>query len=266
MNKVNIINKIISYDDSQLTERIYIGNDYCQLNLNEKEIINLIVYYKDKKQITLLLPFLTNLGLEKLSNILKQSCVVDNDAFEIVFNDWGTFFYLRKNYPKVKLVLGRLLTNQKKDPRISNVLKNKNNVVTDVLNKQIVYLPELPQSLIDLYYRHSIETPELIKFLTSNNVYRIELDNVVWKIVSELPKTIKVSLYYPYLLLSVTRYCGLLHDKYESVCNKDCVNDIQKLSNGFYLKGNAIYHKNDVLPSKEDLENNNIDRIVYQAL
>ena len=128
MNKVNIINKIISYDDSQLTERIYIGNDYCQLNLNEKEIINLIVYYKDKKQITLLLPFLTNLGLEKLSNILKQSCVVDNDAFEIVFNDWGTFFYLRKNYPKVKLVLGRLLTNQKKDPRISNVLKNKNNV------------------------------------------------------------------------------------------------------------------------------------------
>ncbi len=266
MNKVNIINKIISYDDLQLTERIYVGNDFCQLSLNEKEIIKLIDHYKGKKQITLLLPFLTNLGIEKLSDILKQSGIADNNTFEIVFNDWGTFYYLRKNYPKVKLVLGRLLTNQKKDPRILNVLKNKDTVVTDILNKQIVYLPELPQSLIDLYHRHSVETPELIKFLTDNNVYRIELDNVVWKIVSELPKTIKVSLYYPYLLLSVTRYCGLLHDKYEKICNKDCVNDIQKLSNGFYLKGNALYHKNDVLPSKEDLESNNIDRIVYQTL
>ena len=112
-----------------------------------------------------------------------------------------------------------------------------------------------------------METQDIINFLFENNVHRIEIDNLVWKMISEVSMEMKVSLYYPYILMSVTRYCGLLHGKYESVCNKDCLGStIMDLGEGFYIKGNAVYFKNDKLPLDIDLKMNNIDRIIYQQI
>ncbi len=275
MNKVKIIDKIIPTEDLKDINRIYIGNDYCEKNLNKSKIISFIEYYKNQKAITLLLPFMTNFGIKLLADILGEGVVSELENFEIVFNDWGTFYYLRKYYPIINLVVGRLLTKQRKDPRIDNTLKKQDTPVDvfDVLvdyqdkTKTMRKYQEIPNYLIDLYYRHSLETPDIINFLLENNVHRIEIDNLVWKMISEIPAEIKVSLYYPYILMSVTRYCVLLHGKYNNVCNKDCLeNKIINLEEGFCVKGNAVYFKNEQMPAGIDLITTNIDRIIYQTL
>lgn len=268
MKKSKIINKIVSSDDLIGFERIYIGNDYCEKNLKSNEIIKLIEFYKNKK-ITLLLPFLTDIGLKKVILILKTLDKYKLKSFEIVFNDWGTFYYLRKNYPKMKLVLGRLLTKQRKDPRMDIILKNKQEhfkVFKNAVSSNIVQTKKVPTSLLDLFSINMVETDEMIDFLLKNNVSRIEIDNLIWSMSSNLSKKIKVSLYFPYVLLTLTRYCGAINNKYEKICNNDCIKQKKQISDKFFIKGNALYYKNDVLPNKNIINLNNIDRLVYQII
>ena len=269
MKKSKIINEIVSVDELSDFDRLYIGNDYCENNLNVNNIKNLIKVYQSKK-ITLLLPFLTDCGIEKISNILSFFRNFNLKNFEIVFNDWGTFCFLKKYYPKIDLVLGRLLTKQRKDPRIEIILKNKQEHIKLLKNHlgivNVVKTKKVPVSLMDLFSRSAVESKEMMDFLIKNNVLRIEIDNLTWDMLFKLPKKIKVSLYYPYLLLNVTRYCGAINGKYERVCNKDCLKKPKNISENIFMKGNSLYYKNNIIPHKKNLKSNNIDRIVYQEI
>ena len=269
MKKAKLIEKNNFIDDLLEFDRFYIGNDYCENNLQIKRTIKLINFYKEKN-ITLLLPFLTDCGLEKLKQILNLLKTYKLKDFEIVFNDWGTFYYLRKYYPDIKLVLGRLLTKQRKDPRIEIILKNKQEHFKLLKNNlgitNIVKTKKVPISLIELFSRTAMESKESIDFLIKNNVLRIEIDNLTWDMIIKLPTKIKVSLYYPYILLNVTRYCGAINGKYDKVCNKICLKKPKNISENIFMKGNALYYRNNIIPHKKDLKSNNIDRIIYQEI
>ena len=260
----------IKLDNNKLKniDRVYIGNDFCQEKFNIDEIKKLLIFYDDKIKITLLLPFFTDTffyKLEKLLLFIKDN--INIKYFEIVFNDWGTFYYLRKNYPFFNLVMGRLLTKQKKDPRVNvifNNLQDKFRILKSKENeKKIIFTKKVPKSLVNIFSRTSIETKEFFSFLIKNNVKRIEIDNIQSDIIIEKNNKIKVSLYYPYSLLTLTRYCGALYSKTDKVCNKTCNNVPINLKNGFYIKANALYYKNDVLPDKRLLKLNNIDRVIH---
>ncbi|MDD3053654.1 MAG: hypothetical protein PHG84_04555 [Endomicrobiaceae bacterium] len=267
MQKAKIVNNKILNKQLSDIDRIYIGNDYCENNLDYSKINQLIDFYNNKVKISLLLPFLTDKSFDRVSNILKTLENINSKYSEIIFNDWGTFYYLRTYYPKLNLVMGRLLTKQKKDPRADIILKNKQDKVKVIKSNdcnKIIHTKKVPGTLVDIFARHSVESDEIFDFLLKNNVSRIEIDNLVWNMVSLLPKDIKVSLYFPYILLTVTRYCGGMNGKYSKVCNFDCRNKATLLEDGFYINGNAVYYKNDILPSNKVFKSNNIDRIVYQ--
>lgn len=268
MKKTIITN--IKLDDKNLKsiDRVYIGNDFCQEKFNVNEIKKLLIFYNNKVKITLLLPFFTDTffcKLEKLLPFIKNNTSIK--YFEIVFNDWGTFYYLRKNYPFFSLVMGRLLTKQKKDPRVNVILNNLQDKFRILKSKEdekkIIFTKKVPKSLVNIFSRSSIETKELFCFLIKNNVKRIEIDNIQADIIMEKNNKVKVSLYYPYSLLTLTRYCGALYNKTDRVCNKICNNAPINLKNGFYIKANALYYKNENLPDEQLLKMNNIDRIVY---
>ena len=271
MNKVVLTDTKLSLNKLKGIDRVYIGNDCCQNKINVKNIKELISFYNNKTKITLLLPFFTDTYFYKLEEIL---CYIEENVkskhFEIVFNDWGTFYYLRKYYPKISLVMGRLLTKQKKDPRINIILNNLQEkfkiITTKNKDKKIVFTKKVPASLNDIFSRSSIETDKLFDFLHKNNVSRIEIDNIKTDIKLEKNKNIKVSLYYPYVLLTLTRYCGALYNKKDNVCNKNCKNTILNLNDNFYIKSNALFYKNETLPKQSILKLNNIDRIVYCSL
>ena len=261
----------IKLNSNQLKDidRVYIGNDYCQNKINIKNIKELISFYNNKVKITLLLPFFTDTYFYKLEEIL---CFIKGNVklkhFEIVFNDWGTFYYLRKYYPKFSLVMGRLLTKQKKDPRINIILNNLQDKFKILKSKnnenKIIFTKKVPGSLNDIFSRSSIETNKLFDFLHKNNVSRIEIDNIETNIKLEKNKNIKVSLYYPYVLLTLTRYCGAFYNEKNKVCNRNCKHI--NLNDNFYIKANALYYKNENLPKKYLLKSNNIDRIIYCTL
>ena len=130
----------------------------------------------------------------------------------------------------------------------------------------MVYTKKLPSTLPELFNINILQSDELKIFLIKNNVYRIELDNLVWEMKPSSTKKVKVSLYYPYILLTLTRYCGALNSEFERVCNKNCNKKTKflKSEDVFFVKGNALYYKNAVMPEIKSLEKNNIDRIVYQ--
>ena len=271
MKKTIVTN--IKLDDKKLKniDRVYIGNDFCQEKINVNEIKKLFQYYDNKVNITLLLPFFTDTFFYKLEKILLFiEGKTDIKNFEIVFNDWGTFYYLRKKYPAFKLVMGRLLTKQKKDPRVNVILNNlqeKFRILKSKENKQkIFFTKKVPNSLSDIFSRNSVETKEFFDFLIKNNVNRIEIDNIKQCIKTEKNKKIKVSLYYPYSLLTLTRYCGALYNKTKRVCNKICNNKPVNLKDGFYIKANALFYKNEIVPKEQDLDLNNIDRIIFWNL
>lgn len=269
MQKIKIVNNKILNKNLSGIDRIYIGNDYCENNLNFSNINRLIDFYEGKTAITLLFPFLTDKYFDEIDNTVAKFNKTSLKKKEIVFNDWGLFYFLRKYYPEINLVMGRLLTKQKKDPRAGIILSNKQDkikIIKSECENKIIRSKTVPKQLADIFSRHSVESDDFFDFLLKNNVSRIEIDNLKWDMASSLTEKLKASLYFPYMLLTVTRYCGAMNGNYLKICNYSCRKKTSVLDKGLYIKGNAVYYKNDVMPDNKILRMNNIDRIVYQEI
>ncbi|MGE4385794.1 MAG: hypothetical protein AB7E39_08045 [Endomicrobiaceae bacterium] len=269
MQKIKIADNKILNKNLNGIDRIYIGNDYCENNLNFSNINKLIGFYEGRTEITLLFPFLTDKSFAEIEKTVAKFNKIPSKKKEIVFNDWGLFYFLRKYYPEITLVMGRLLTKQKKDPRAGIILNNKQDkikIIKSESENKIIRSKTVPKPLLDIFSRHSVESDEFFDFLLKNNVSRIEIDNLKWNMLSSLTKKLKASLYFPYMLLTVTRYCGAMNGKYLKVCNYSCRKKTAVLDKGLYIKGNAVYYKNDIMPGDKILRMNNIDRIVYQEV
>lgn len=240
--------------------RIYFGDEFCQRLLpTEQELLKILDFCKkNKKEFTLVTPFLTDVYLKQYENLVK----IVNKEFpeaEIVINDFGLLNSVSKiKNNKLKFVLGRLLVEQKRDSRTID-LKNK-----------------IPRKGQDYFKRLNIENEILQEFLLKNNIERVELDNVLQGIKLKLNK-LKASLYLPFVYTTTTRLCmtancdwiaGRNEMKIDN-CNKECLKYTFLLKNPtipkeMILKGNTQFFINEKLP--ENLEKINVDRIVYSYL
>lgn len=256
IEKAIILNRVDEeIEDLEKYKRIYFGNEFCERLLPTKDELKQIIDFclNIDKPLTLITPFLTNNGLAKVGELLETFYNLGTEFWEVVVNDWGLLYTMyKKGYPNIGL--GRLLTKQKRGPRIAN-LKHK-----------------LPPTALVHFKRFSVDKPEIITFLRQLGVVRIELDNTLQGVIasSDIPK----SIYLPFVYVSTTRYCLIskLNKKDFKLrriddCNKECLNRGFVLKNKYmpekiYLKGNTQFYKNDRLPDK--LEDKNIDRIVYQ--
>lgn len=236
-------------------ERVYFGSEFCEKLLPSFKKLKSVMNYcleRDKK-LTLLTPIVTNKGLKKLKKLLKKFYNVKESSWEVVVNDWGVLNWLQKMEYK-GIAIGRLLTKQKRGPRIMR-LKDK------LSSKTLTHLKKF-----------SLDNPILRELFDNVGVIRVELDNVLQGIESKT--SFSKTLYYPYVYITTTRYCllsklGKREFKLRRIetCNKECkkfdfVLTHKNMPKKIYLKGNTQFYKNYELP--EDLESLNIDRIVYQ--
>jgi len=241
-----------------------------------------VVYAKKHKlELSLVTPYITNDGLAKLEalfELLKKKSV----SCEVIFNDWGILNLINQRYPNFKPVLGRLLTKQKRGPNIIRMLqrKRKKFVMHDSKSpnsRYIVIEKELPLSL-DSYYKGSnaASVPIIHKFLLSQRINRIELDNTQQGLLLELPRgKISASVYFPYVYISTTFFCPSAgcDTKEKSFlkikpCNRQCQRYIFTLHNRsfhkvIFLKGNTHFYKNSRISYKA-LAKIGIDRVVYE--
>jgi len=236
--------------------RIYFGNEFCQrLIPAEKEINEILRFTLDKGlNFTFVTGFVTDAGLKCLEELLVFISSKAKDA-EVVINDWGMLGMVRKH--SLIPVVGRLLTKQKRDPRIISMLK------------------KIPQKGLKCLQSAAIG-PYMMSFLRDNHVKRVEIDNLPQGVRLEesvVSENLRVSLYFPFNYVTTSRNC-IFNDgieQYEKTslfeCARKCRHDTLILKHhsipmGLYLKGNTVFLENCRMP--DEFVRKSIDRIVYQ--
>lgn len=236
--------------------RLYFGIEFCERLIPTIEDLKGVLRFVSRKDLdfTLVTPYLTNKGISRLKSLVKF-LINERPDSSIVVNDWGFLCSLKEECKDkdlhLELALGRLLTKQKRDPEILNIMH------------------KIPQSAIEHFKMSNVDASIFTDFLIEKDIRRVELDNLLQGISRQNSK-IKGSLYIPFVYLTTTRLClSNLGEKARVVlpCNKECESYIFKLQHrrmgvDLFLKGNTVFFENNRLP--ENLNELNIDRLVYQ--
>lgn len=241
---------------SQVYTRLYFGNEFCQrLMPGVQEVRQAFDFVLERNMhLSFVTPYVTNQGIGALKPVLEE-IFVKMSGIEIVVNDWGLLRFLRKEYAYPNLVLGRLLTKQKRGPRILNL--------KDMLS----------DDAFTHFQESNIDVPVLSDFLFDWGIKRVELDNLLQGLARENPQ-IKGSLYFPFAYVTTTRFCPTASCEKETrflrsirPCDKQCrkygfVLRHKNMPVELFLKGNTQFFSNDSLPG--GLDKLNIDRLVFQ--
>ena len=201
---------------------------------------------------TLLTPWVTDAGLKRLEKIFRGLSDAGAEA-EVVINDMGALSLLADSFPALTPVLGRLLSRQKRCPRVPGIIDG------------------LPHAGREFYLHPGIEDPVASRFLKKLGIKRVELDNPLQGIDADLKAVrLKGSIYTPYAYVTITRNCPASFEDgkwqaYTGCKIKGCQKNIIELTNPAHgqpllMRGNTQFVKNEALP--EDLQDMGIDRIV----
>lgn len=237
--------------------RLYFGHEFCQNLIPSLEDADAVLRFVSGKRMdfTLVTPFVTDKGMEQLKSV-SAFILNRKPESEIVVNDWGALNWHSEEYPNAVLLLGRLLTKQKRGPRILNMMG------------------KVPDPMIAHFRKSNVDCSLLNGFLIKKGVQRIEFDNLLQGIERPVDP-LKGSLYFPYAYVTTTRFCltasgGNRNDQQLRTimpCKKECQGRSFKLRHkqmpvDLFLKGNTQFFQNEHMP--RDLGRLGIDRVVYQ--
>lgn len=229
-------------------QRVYFGNEFCEKLIPDvQEIKRFIKFFRDKKlDFTFVTPYCTDEGISKLKIILPLL----PKKTEVVFNDWGVLELLKEN--SLSPLLGRLLVSIKRDVRID---------------------PK-DRKYSGYFQTSNLKNPSFQEFLLKNNIFRVELDNVLQGYNFKLKPEIKTTLHYPFVYVSTARKCvaaRFLSDNSRnffsySECGLECTRSefYAKIDGGLkqlILRGNSIFYKNNSI--KKNLVKWNTNRLVF---
>lgn len=246
----------LQYADTNFS-RLYFGTEFCERLLQPEGQLNKVLSFARKNDLdfTYVTPYATNFGLKIIEkNVAKISKEI-NDV-EVVVNDWGVLRMLRGC--NIKPVLGRLLSKQKRDARILNLIGKS------------------PELMIAHFKKSNLEMPIYQDFLIQKGISRVEVDNVFQGIdIDFSPSRLKASIYYPYIYVTTTRRCLInscdLISKRDVIgiypCSKECQKYTIELEHKIMpkkiiLKGNTQFLYNPELPAS--LEEKGINRTIFQ--
>ena len=239
--------------------RLYFGQEFCErLIPSIKELEEVLLFVEEKKLLfTFVTPYVTNKGLCRIEEIIGFIAEKKLE-FEVVFNDWGVFQYLKEKWPMLTPVMGRLLNKMKRGPRIMNIF-----------NKMSCDSKEY-------FQKSNLNVPAAVTFLKQHGIQRVEFDNLLQGInIDDADKEIHKSLYMPFAFVSTTRFClsancdSSVSSDYVGIfnCNRECRKYTFNINNpamGLPLirKGNTVFFLNENIP--DIVLKGGVDRIVIQ--
>ena len=250
-------------------DRVYFGNEFCEKLIPEINVLRDMYYFvkQQYKEFTFVTPFVTNKGINKLAALFDF--LNKQGGAEVVFNDWGVFYLLKNSFCSLIPVMGRLLTKQRRDPRMMRILSGKQRAVVCRSKKQkIIMLPKkIPDVLPELYKSSVINVPFFQRFLLSQGIKRVEIDNLVWDMDTNIPIELCVSVYFPYGYISTGRMCWKVSLGYGH-CKRQCKKYYFQIKHKslpvpLYAIGNTIFYKSHKLDF-ERLSGLGKIRIIYQ--
>lgn len=239
-------------------ERIYIGDEFCERRLPSiLTLENIYNRYSERNlQLTLATPYLTNEGIEKLTQILDFIIAENINMKEIVINDWGALQLLKSYNNRFQIILGRILVSRYLKEEHSQKMAQRYSQNGE--NTKFYYL--FPDSFLD--------------FIKIQNISRLEFNSYYHLAMTQkqlLEYGFKTHIYFPFVYLTTSRYCNCTNG-YNSYfrnaienCDEECQEYVAVMTNrrfpgGIFTKGNAYFIK-----EKENTEDFNleVDRVVY---
>lgn len=246
--------------------RIAYGTEFCEHLIPDSRAVRSARDAARNRglEFTLLTPYVSDLGIVRLRRLLE---VADG---EVVFNDWGVLNLLRREFPHLIPVQGRLLNKSLRDPRITGIYAAN----TD----------SSPESPLRVLQQSNLSSPSYTSLLARFGVRRVEMDNMPQgQDLSFAGQGVRVSVYIPFGFVATARVCmaaGLHYrkpDKFQpgASCRHECQthnveytytnSPFENRDQTFLLKGNTyFYRQSERMLEALSAQAQSIDRIVYQ--
>jgi hypothetical protein len=185
--------------------RLYFGQEFCEHLVPSAEDLTQAYYYCRQLgwEFTYVTNCCTDEGLARQRESLAFLAEQD-DAIEVVVNDWGLFRLMRREFPRLIPVLGRLLDKQK---RLGHYTSPKS---PPPINRDGLEAPEdeLRQAQLEALRDTAFANPEFRTELRELGFARIDLDIVPQGIsLPQEPDGLGASCYYPWGYLAGARNC-----------------------------------------------------------
>jgi hypothetical protein len=212
----------------------------------------------------------TNPGLARLRPLLHWLASQDDPTIEVIVNDWGVLRLVRREFPLLQPVLGRLMNRMLRDPRIAAVFAKA--------HTSTAALQVLQQS--------SVAAAVLRDFLKRSYVMRVEFDNLIQGLDMNFDELgLSASLYVPYGYVATGRVCpigSLLLPKPQkfdvaSPCQQECQrytlcfeyvdSPFDNRDQEFFEQGNTFFYAQGpqlIEAAAQMVERLSISRLVYQ--
>jgi hypothetical protein len=251
--------------------RCAFGNEFCEHLLPSRDTLAAAMAAASARalQFTLLTPYVSNTGINELRALFAAAA----DGTEVVFNDWGVLNLLRREFPRLVPVQGRLLNKSLRDPRVMGMYAETQAATGAAM------------ATLDALQRSNLDCASYTGLLERLGVAGVEMDNLPQGASYDSP--LPLAVYLPFGFISTSRVCmaaGLHYrksDKFQpgAPCRHQCqthlvdytytnspfVNRDQK----FYLKGNTYFytHTEHMLESLlEQAAAGRVARLVFQPL
>lgn len=225
--------------------RIYAGAEFCPWRLPAAAELRRIMAraHEHGRAFTLVTPVLIEPQRTALSDLLHRLLPEFLVEDEVVISDWGVLDLVRSIAPAATLVLGRVLSGQKRDART---------VALDLTAAQK-----------DHFRRGSWYSRPAVGLLQELNIRRVELDNLLQG-VAALPAALRGTLHVPYAMVASSRNCPFRQPGSAASCPRPCGELFTLTADDSPVPllqgGNTQFLYNDCVP--DDLTALGIDRIV----
>lgn len=221
--------------------RIAYGTEFCEHLLPSEDALRAVT--ASGRPLTFLTPYMSDEGIARLRGLLPLL----NDA-EVVFNDWGVLRLLRKEFPHLTPVQGRLLNKSLRDPRVTTIYAETST--------------NAPESSLRVLQRSNLDNGTYLALLDRHGVRSVEMDNLPQGTdTSFASRGIRVSVYLPFGFISTSRICmaaGLHYrasEKFQpgAPCRHECQthqleytytnSPFSNRDQKFLLKGNTYFYR-----------------------
>ncbi len=246
------------------------GNEFCEHLLPQPAALE--AAFGEARRLglgfTFLTPYVSNAGLARLRVLLGRI-----EDTEVVFNDWGVLNLLRREFPRLTPVEGRLLNKSLRDPRIMGVY-GETQAASGAAAATLAALR-----------RSSVDSKSYTALLERFGVRAVEMDSLPQGMDLSFADRVRLSVYLPFGFISTSRVCmaaGLGYrkpDKFQpgAPCRHECQTHLVEYTytnspfanrdQKFYLKGNTYFyaHTEPMLTAlMQEARLGRIARLVFQ--
>ncbi len=250
--------------------RCAFGNEFCEHLIPPRAALESALEAARSRDLafTFLTPHVSNEGIAALRPLF--GLLARRGGGEVAFNDWGVLNLLRREFPALTPVQGRLLNKSLRDPRVTTMYASA----------------PAPASTLSVLQRSNLDCSSYTGFLSRLGVKAIEMDNLPQgNDLNFAEGGVKIGVYLPFGFISTSRICmaaGLHHrkpDKFQpgAPCRHECQSHLLEYTytnspfgnrdQKFYLKGNSYFYVHTEAMMRalfEQAQGGRIARMVFQ--